>query len=194
MQLISLKCVGVGCSVVSNSLQRHGLQPTGLLCPWNSPGKKTGVGSHSLLQGIFPIQRLNLGLLNCWRILYHLSHQGSPQFKISNLKSCHCFIAVLSSGDFNVVPACNARDPGLISGSGRSPGEGNGNPLEYSCLQNSMDRGAWQATVPGDFKTHIHCFIYCSCSLINMLSVFKVFKNSISFKNINFCFLKFLLL
>ena len=43
--------------------------------------------------------------------------------------------------------ACNAGDPGLTPGSGRSPGEGNGNPLQYSCLENSMDRGAWQATV-----------------------------------------------
>jgi len=43
--------------------------------------------------------------------------------------------------------ACNAGDPGLIPGSGRSPGEGNGNPLQYSCLGNAMDRGAWQATV-----------------------------------------------
>ena len=40
-------------------------------------------------------------------------------------------------------------DAGLIPGSGRSPGEGNGNPLQYSCLENSMDRGAWQATVHG---------------------------------------------
>ena len=39
--------------------------------------------------------------------------------------------------------ACNAGDPGLIPGSGRSPGEGNGNPLQYSCLENSVDRGAW---------------------------------------------------
>ena len=39
--------------------------------------------------------------------------------------------------------ACNARDLGLIPGSGRSPGEGNGNPLQYSCLENPMDRGAW---------------------------------------------------
>ena len=38
---------------------------------------------------------------------------------------------------------------GLIPGSVRSPGEGNGNPLQYSCLENSMDRGSWQATVPG---------------------------------------------
>ena len=45
--------------------------------------------------------------------------------------------------------ACNAEDLGLICGSGRSPGEGNGNPLQCSCLENTMDRGAWQATVNG---------------------------------------------
>ena len=43
--------------------------------------------------------------------------------------------------------ACNARDVGLILDLGRFPGEGNGNPLQYSCLRNSMNRGAWQATV-----------------------------------------------
>ena len=43
--------------------------------------------------------------------------------------------------------ACNAGDPGLIPGTGRSPGERNGNPLQYSSLENSMDRGAWWATV-----------------------------------------------
>ena len=45
--------------------------------------------------------------------------------------------------------ACNAEDPGSIPRSGRSPWEGNGNPLQYSCLENPMDRGAWQATVHG---------------------------------------------
>ena len=45
--------------------------------------------------------------------------------------------------------ACNEGDLGLIPGSGRSPGEGNGNPLQYSCLENPMDGGAWQATVHG---------------------------------------------
>ena len=45
--------------------------------------------------------------------------------------------------------ACSAVDPGSISGSGRSPGEGNGNPLQYSCWENSMDRGSWWATVMG---------------------------------------------
>ena len=46
----------------------------------------------------------------------------------------------------------NAGDKGLIPGSGRSPGEGNGNPLQYSCLGNPMDRGAWRATVHGVTK------------------------------------------
>ena len=47
----------------------------------------------------------------------------------------------------------NAGDPGSIPGLGRSPGEGNGNPLQYYCLENSMDRGAWQATVHGVAKS-----------------------------------------
>ena len=48
---------------------------------------------------------------------------------------------------------CNAGDLGLIPGLGRSPGEGNGNPLQLSCLENSMDRGAWWATVHGVSKS-----------------------------------------
>ena len=51
--------------------------------------------------------------------------------------------------------ACNAGDPGLTLGLGRSPGEGNGNPLQYSCLENSMDREAWWATVHGVTKNQI---------------------------------------
>ena len=49
--------------------------------------------------------------------------------------------------------ACNAGDPGSMHGSGRSPGEGNGNPLQNSCVENSMDRGAWLATVHGFSKS-----------------------------------------
>ena len=62
------------CSVVSDSLKPGGLWPARLLCPWDSPGKNTGVGSHALLQGIFPTQESNprlLCFLHCWRILYH---------------------------------------------------------------------------------------------------------------------------
>ena len=49
--------------------------------------------------------------------------------------------------------ACNAEDAGSILGSERSPGEGNGNPVQYSCLENPMDREAWQATVHGVTKS-----------------------------------------
>ena len=60
-------------------------------------------------------------------------------------------------GDFpggSVVmnPPANAGDTGSVPGSERSPGEGNGNPLHYSCLENYMDRGAWRATVHGGHK------------------------------------------
>ena len=61
-------------------MQPHGLQPTRLLRPWDSPGKNTQVGCHFLLQGIFPTQGLNTGLLHCRQILFHLNCQ--------ELKSC----------------------------------------------------------------------------------------------------------
>ena len=61
-------------SVVSNSLRPHGLYS-----PWNSPGQNTGVGSLSLLRGIFPTQGSNPGRPHCRWILYQLSHKGSPR-------------------------------------------------------------------------------------------------------------------
>ena len=61
-------------SFMSDSLRPYVLEPVRLLCPWNTPGKNTGVGCHSLLQGIFPTQGWNLGLLHCRKILYHLSY------------------------------------------------------------------------------------------------------------------------
>ena len=56
-------------------------------------------------------------------------------------------------GSEDKVSACNIQDLGSIPGLGRSPGEGNGNPLQYSCLENPMDRGAWRATVHGVAKS-----------------------------------------
>ena len=65
----------VSCSVLSDSILHYELQPARLLCPWDSPGKNTGVDCHALLQGIFPTKGLNLGLLHCRQTrLYHLSH------------------------------------------------------------------------------------------------------------------------
>ena len=61
-------------SVVSDSLQ-----PRGLYSPWNSPGQNTGMGSLSLLQGIFPTQISNPSLPHCEQILYQLSHKESPR-------------------------------------------------------------------------------------------------------------------
>ena len=63
----------------SRSVMCNSLWPRGLYSPWNSPGQNTGVGSLSLLQGIFPTQGSNPGLLHCRRILYQLSHKGSPR-------------------------------------------------------------------------------------------------------------------
>ena len=62
------------CSVMSDSLWPHGLYN-----PWNSLGQNTGVGSLSLLQGIFPPQGSNPGLPHCRQIVYQLSHKGSPR-------------------------------------------------------------------------------------------------------------------
>ena len=60
---------------------------------------------------------------------------------------------IVPSGSDGKETTCNAGDLGSIPGSGRSPGEGNGNPLQYSCLENPMDRGAWRATVHGVAKS-----------------------------------------
>ena len=88
------------------------------LCPgssvhWDSADDSTGVSSHFLLQEIFPTQGSNLALLHCGQTL-----PSEPE------------------------SACNAAVPGSIPGSGRSPGGGRSNPLQYSCLENPMDRGA----------------------------------------------------
>ena len=64
-------------------------RPTRLLCPWDSPGKNTGVHCHFLLQGILPTQRLNSGLPHCGQILYQLSHKGSPWYGV---RKCSNFI------------------------------------------------------------------------------------------------------
>ena len=60
-----------------------------------------------------------------------------------------------SPGSGSKESTCIKGDPGLIPGSGRSPGEGNGNPLQYSCLENSMDRGASWAIILGVAKSQI---------------------------------------
>ena len=62
-------------------------------------------------------------------------------------------VIVNTGGSDGKASVYNVGDPGSIPGLGRSPGEGNGNPLQYSCLENSMDGGAWWATVHGITKS-----------------------------------------
>jgi len=83
--------------------------------------------------------------------------------------------------------ACNAGDLGSIPGSGRSSGEGNGNPLQYSCLENPMDRGAWRATIHGVAKSQT--MQQQTISKTDML----LYKNIMAFKH-NFLFLTQLLI
>ena len=68
-------------------LQPHGLQPTRLLCPWDFPGKNTGVGWHFLLQGIFLTQESNLCLLHCRQILYHWTTREALTVQIALSKN-----------------------------------------------------------------------------------------------------------
>ena len=78
-----------------------------------------------------------------------------------------CGILGLPGGSDSKESACNAGDPGLIPGSGRPPGEGKGYPLQYSCLENPMDRGAWRLQSAGlhrvgrDWATNIFTFTLC---------------------------------
>ena len=76
----------INCSVMSNSATPWTVA-CWLFCLWDSPGQNTGVGSHSLLQVIFPSQGSNPGLLHCRQILYHLSYQGSHlSYMLKHLK------------------------------------------------------------------------------------------------------------
>ena len=75
------------CSVVSNSVRPHGLQPTRLLRPWGSPGKNTGVGCHFLLQGIFPAQGSNLHLLRSPTLAGRFFTTGNSPIKLKSFNS-----------------------------------------------------------------------------------------------------------
>ena len=79
VKMLQILSSSVSRSGVSDSLQRHGLQSSKHLYPWDFPGKNTGVGCHFILQGIFLTQESNPGLLQCRQILYCLSYQGSPR-------------------------------------------------------------------------------------------------------------------
>ena len=78
------------------------------------------------------------------------------------------------AGSEGKASACNAGDPSSIPGSGRSPGEGNGNPLQYSCLENPMDGGVWWATAHGVAKsrTRLSDFTFTLALFLNFYLLF----------------------
>ena len=77
------------------------------------------------------------------------------------------------SGSDSKQSACSAGDPGSIPTSGRSPGEGNGYPLQYSCLENFMDREAWQALCPWDHRVrHDGSNLACTNACFVKFSIF----------------------
>ena len=92
---------------MSNSLWSYGLQTTRLLCPWNSLGKNTEVDCHSLLQGIFPTQGWNPGLLRCRQILYHLSRRKAPSFTFRSDQISRSVV----SGSLRLHDSQHARPP-----------------------------------------------------------------------------------
>ena len=122
-------------------MQPHRRQPTRLPRPWGSPGKNTGVGCHFLLQ-CMKVKSESEVAQSCPSLSNPMdcSLPGSSVHGIFQARVLE-WGAIAFSG--------KAGDPGSIPALGRSPGEGNGNPLQYSCLENPMDRGAWRATVHG---------------------------------------------
>ena len=149
-------------------MRPHRWQPTRLSRPWNSPGKNTGVGCHFFLQCmklksesevpqscLTPSDPLDCSLpgssihgidfsgkstgVGCHFLLRTMRHRISEKRREAKGKGEKERRFTHLNVEFQRI----AR--GLIPGSGRSPGEENGNPLQYSCLENSIDRGAWLA-------------------------------------------------
>ena len=126
---VQFSSVQFSCSVVSDSLRPHESKHARPPCPSPTPGVHSD--SHP----------------SSWWCHPAISSSVVP------FSSCPQSLPALGSFPISQLFAwggqSNVGDPGSIPGSGRSPGEGNGNPLLYSCLENSMDRGTWRATVHG---------------------------------------------
>ena len=152
-------CVHVN-SVVSDSLQPHGLYPARFFCPWDFPGKNTGVGCHFLLQRIFPTQGSNPCLLCLlhWQVdslplvpleswtIKKTEHLRIDAFKLWWWRRLLGVPWTARSSSQSVLKKINPE----YSLEGR---EGNGNPLQYYFQEDPMDRGAWQATIQGVTKS-----------------------------------------
>ena len=138
-------CVSVSSQIgesESQSVMSESLWPHGLYSPWNSPGQNTGVGSLSLLQGIFPTQGSNPGLLHCRQILYQLSHQGvcvqCAKLLQSRLTLCNPMNCSLPDSSFHGI--LQARIPGWAS---MPSSRGSFQPRDGTCV-------SWESCTAGD--------------------------------------------
>ena len=126
--------------------------------------------AFTIHQGSFPTQGSNPGLPHCRQILYQLSHSKCFIIIISIIMSCSQFNGASHIALVVNNPPTNAAEAGLSCGSGRTPRRRNGNALQYSCLENPMERGAWWATVHGvakrgqDWATEHACV--CTCTWV----------------------------
>ena len=135
-------------SVVSNSLQPHGLQPTRFLCSWDSPGKNTRVGSHSLLESKSPALQVY-----CLQLKPPMTSNYQTQKAMAPHSSTFAW-KVPWTEEPRRLQSMGSLESGTTERlhfhfSLSSIGEGNGNPLQCSCLENPRDGGAWWAAVYG---------------------------------------------
>ena len=166
----------VSCSVVSNSLRPHALQPTKLICLWNSPSKNTGVGSHSLLQGIFPIQASNLGLLHCRQILFTERHGWSREAMGSAQRNFPS-----TTGKFPMLPAPkeegfapeSQRLPHLCPLQGSTPVTGNVKASLLTCVIISIYTHTHTYTLYKLHKHNLSLLLHVSLGLLLLLSHFS---------------------
>ena len=110
------------------------------------------------LENIFSFVLWGAGAGSCGRVWFEAQHlsaylKSSGRRILGPVDLLKTFTLAFLGGSDGKESTCNAGDLGSIPGLGRSPEGGNGNPLQYSCLENSMDRGAWQATVRGLTKS-----------------------------------------
>ena len=125
--------------------------------PPQGPGE-TGFHFHTLEKSCFPAFSTHL-VSDGGQAVSQANAYKNNQI-IAPFLQCHVLLSFCFSLQMGLPrwlsskePTCNAGDPGLIPDLGRSPGEGNSNPLQYSCLENPMDRGAWRSIAHGVTKS-----------------------------------------
>ena len=123
-------------------------------------GRKCGAIFHRSMDSYFGLRDQGQAGLESHHICPGLGHQiwiwsraKRGEFVGWASRQAWYGLPLFPGGSDDKESACTVKDSGLIPGTGRSPGEGNGNPLQYSCLENPMDRGAWWAAVHGVAKS-----------------------------------------